>query len=97
MKHKKTINLIKKCRRDSRTLSLQEIDDRVGVEEKRCSTFLRLSGLLAQGKQNNPKSESRNALITFRDPKTWDVQGEYYFFSGVFIAVCLVLVSIVIP
>ena len=80
-----TIDSIKKCEQDSRTLSLQETDDALGVEANCCSTFLTRSGLLAQGEWGNPKSDQRNALITFCDPKTAEIKG------GVFWILCYVL------
>ena len=76
MKQKPTIDSIKKCKQDSRILSLQETDDEIGVEANFCSTFLSRSGLLAQGECWNQKLEERNALITFRDPKTGKIKGE---------------------
>ena len=80
-----TINSIKKCKQDSRILSLQKTDDAVGVEENFCSTFLSSSGLLAQGEMDNLKSDQRNAVITFWDPKTAEIKG------GVFWILCYVL------
>ena len=71
--------MIKKCKQDSRTLSLQETDKAVGVESNGCSTFLMSIGLLVQGEENNRKSDSRNALVTFRDPATGKLKGESFF------------------
>ena len=76
MEQKPTIQSIKKCKPDSRALSLQKTDKTVKVKDKHCSTFLSKSGLLAQGEWGNPKSDERNALVTFRDPTTADVKGE---------------------
>ena len=76
MEQKPTIHSIKKCEQDSRTLSLQETDKEIGVEAYWCSTFLKSSGLLAQGEINNNIFNGRNALITFRDPKTAKIKGE---------------------
>ena len=70
------IDLIKKCKQDSRTLSLQEKDMAVGVQKNGCSTFLSRSGLVAQGEGSNRNWKSRNAVISFRDPKTAEVKGE---------------------
>ena len=75
MEQKPTIDSIKKCKQDSRTLSLQETDNSVGVRKNKCSTFLSRSGLLAQGECWKAKSQRRNAVITFRDPKTAEVKG----------------------
>ena len=75
MEQKPTIDLIKKCKQDSRTLSLQETDKKFKIKEIRCSAFLSRSGLLAQGEYGNPNSEERNAVVTFRDPKTTEVKG----------------------
>ena len=75
MERKPTIDSIKKCKQDSRTLSLQQTDDVLGVKKYSCSTFLSSTGLLAQGEWNNQNSKSRNALITFRDPKTGKIKG----------------------
>ena len=77
MEKKPTIDSIKKCKQDSRTLSLQETDEAVGEIENRCSTFLKSSGLLAQGEWGNQKSDERNALITFRDPTTATAKGGF--------------------
>ena len=75
MEQKPTIDLIKKCKQDSRTLSLEDTDDEVGVRGNYCSIFLSRSGLLAQGEWNKTLLKSRNALITFRDPKTGMLKG----------------------
>ena len=75
MEQKPTIDSIKKCLQNKRILSLQETDDAIGVEANRCSTFLSWSGLLAQGEFKNKKSDSRNSLVTFRDPETAEVKG----------------------
>ena len=75
MKQKPTIKKIKKCKQDSRTLSLKETHKAVGVKENCCSTFLKSSALFAQGEYENQRSKSRNAVITLRDPKTWKVKG----------------------
>ena len=85
MEQKPIIDSIKKCKKDSCTLSLQEKDDAVGVEANWCSTFLSSSGLLAQGEMDNLKSDQRNAVITFWDPKTAEIKG------GVFWILCYVL------
>ena len=86
------INSIKKCKQDSRTLSLQETDKVVGVRSNWCSTFLSSIGLLAQGEWNNPKSDQRNAVITFRDPKTGNLKGGLFWilccFTCGFFVVC---------
>ena len=84
MKQKPTINKIKKCKKDSRTLSLQETDNEVGVGSNCCSTFLESTGLLAQGEWCNFKSKDRNAVITLWDPKTAEVKGQYSLLCGVF-------------
>ena len=81
MEQKPTIKKIKKCKQDTRTLSLQETDDAIGVESNGCSTFLSSIGLLAQGEWNNKKSKSRNALVTFRDPKTGNIKGDRFLIS----------------
>ena len=75
MEQKPTIKSIKKCKQDSRTLSLQETDKEVKIKESRCSAFLSRSGLLAQGEFGNRKKSKRNAVVTFRDPKTGNVKG----------------------
>ena len=75
MEQKPTIQSIKKCKQDSHTLSLQETDDVLGVKKYSCSTFLSPIGLLAQGEIENKKWDQRNALITFRDPKTQKIKG----------------------
>ena len=75
MGQKPTIQSTQKCKQDSRTLSLQLKDDAIGVKSNWCSTFLSSSGLLAQGEAYNPKLDERNAVVTFRDPKTADVKG----------------------
>ena len=75
MEHLPTIDSIKTIELDSRTLSLQETDYALGVEANGCSTFLSWSGLLAQGELSNKKSKSRNAVVTFRDPKTGNLKG----------------------
>ena len=76
MEQKPTIDSIKKCKKDSKILSLQETDNAVGAVENGCSTFLSSIGLLAQGEQNILNFEKRNAVITFRDPKTAKVKGK---------------------
>ena len=76
------INSIKKCKQDSRTLSLQDKDDALGVEANWCSTYLSKSGLLAQGECRKSKSQKRNTVIMFRDPATAEVKG------GVFWSLC---------
>ena len=81
---KSIINSIKKCKNESRTLSLQETDDTVGVEANWSSTFLSSTGLLAQGEWNNPKSDERNAVVTFRDPATGEIKGGESLFTIVF-------------
>ena len=68
------IDLIKKCKQDSQTLSLQETDDAIRVQLNGCSTFLSETGILAQGEFWN--SKSRNALVTFRDPASAEVKGK---------------------
>lgn len=78
MEQKPTIDSIKKCRHDTHTLSLQETDDAIRVENNGCYTFLSSSGLLVQGEQNNEKWESRNAVVTFRDPKTGKLKGREF-------------------
>ena len=80
MEQKPTIQSIKKCKRDSNILSLQETDHAVGVRENYCSIFLKSSGLLAQGEWDNQKSDERNAVVTFRDPTTAEVKGWGSFF-----------------
>ena len=70
--------MIKKCKQDSRTLSLQETDDALGVIQNGCSIFLRSIGLLAQKQWDNKKSKSRNAVITFLDPATAEVKPERF-------------------
>ena len=87
MEQKPTIKSIKKCNQDSRTISLQETDDALGVEENWCSTFLSSSGLLAQGEFINQKLDERNALVTFRDPATAKVKGQNLRFFAVFIEI----------
>ena len=87
-----TIQSIKKCKKDSPTLSLQEKDDEVGVRGNSCSTFLRSSGLLAQGEWCNPKSDQRNAVITFRDPKTSQIKGRVFWILCFFTSGFLLLV-----
>ena len=76
MNQKPTIDSIKKCLQNKRTLSLQDTDDALGVKSNWCSTFLSSICLLAQGEYWNKKSKSRNALVTFRDPTTAEVKGE---------------------
>ena len=78
MEQKPTIDSINKCRQDSRILSLQETEDTVGVKANHCSTFLESSGLLAQGEYDNSKSKTRNAVITFRDPKSSEIKGRIF-------------------
>ena len=78
MEQKPTIDSIKKCKRRSRTLSLQETDDALRVKANCCSTFLKWSGLLAQGEYCNKNSESRNALVTFRDLATGKLKGKRF-------------------
>ena len=78
MKQKPTIDSIKKCKQETRTLSLQETDKALGVESNCCSTFLSSIGLLAQGEDNIKKQNERNAVITFRDPKTTEVKGRVF-------------------
>ena len=80
MKRKPTIKKIKKCKKDSHTLVLEDTDDNFGIRSNNCSTFLKSSGLLAQGEWSNRKSKDRNAVITFRDPKTAEVKGGVFCF-----------------
>ena len=87
MEQKPTINSIKKCKQDSRTLSLQETDNEIGVEANCCSTFLKSSGLLAQGECWNGKSKERNALIKFRDPNTGKLKGRNFRLFSLLVAV----------
>ena len=97
MKQLITIKLIQKCKQDLRTLSLQETDDVIGVKENYCSTFLSKSGLLAQGEYNSPNFKSRNAVVTFRDPKTAEVKGKNYLHYVVFVVSFLMFVTNVTP
>ena len=76
MNQKPTIKKIKKCKKDSLTLSLQETEKLFGVKKNGCSTFLSCSGLLAQGEVDNRKLNQRNPVVTFRDPKTCKLKGE---------------------
>ena len=76
MEKKTIIDLIKKCKKDSSTLSLQKTDDALGVKAYCCSTFLKSSGLLAQGELNILNSDKRNPVVTFRNPKTGNIKGE---------------------
>ena len=87
MRQKPTIDSIKKCKQDSRTLSLQDTDKAIRVEDNWSSTFLSSIGLLAQGEAYNPKSDQRNGVITFHDPKTAEVKGGNFYFCWVFIIV----------
>ena len=80
MEQTPTIDSIKKCKQDSRTLSLQETDDPIGAVENGCSTFMSSIGLLAQGEFWNKKMFARNAVVTFRDPKTGIVKGRIFNF-----------------
>ena len=75
MEKKPTIDSIKKCKQDSQTLSLLETDNKIMAIENGCSTFLKSSGLLAQGEYKNRRWKSRKNVITFRDPKTGNVKG----------------------
>ena len=90
------IDLIKKCKQDTRTLSLQETNNALGLEANNCSTFLSWSGLLAQGEGNNKKQNERNALITFRDPATGKLKGWDSGFCEILVAAFLFLVSCII-
>ena len=93
-----SIDSIKKCKQDSRTLSLQETDNEIGVEDNWCSTFLSRSGLLAQGEYNKKKLEDRNALVTFHYLKTSHVKGKDSKICSVFLLQSLlVLVCSVTP
>ena len=86
------IKKIKKCKHESRIITLQETEDEIGVKERFCSTFLSLSGLLAQGEIENPKSDERNAMVTFRDPATGKLKGRDSGFCEMFFAflfICL--------
>ena len=76
MEQKTIMDFIKKCKQDSRILSLQETYDAVAIEDKNCSTFLSKSGLLAQGEGVLLDSKKRYDVITFRDPATTEVKGE---------------------
>ena len=76
MGQKPSIDSIKKVKQYFWTLSLQETDDAVGVRWNYCSTFLKSSGLLAQGEFCNIMSFKRNAVVTFRDPATAKVKGK---------------------
>ena len=42
---------------------------------------------MAQGEGYNLEWESRNNVVTFRDPKTAEKKGEYFGFCAVFLAV----------
>ena len=97
MRQKPSIDSIKKCKKASRTLSLRETDDAVGVRWNCCSTFLSKSGLLAQGEQGNTESDSRNAVVTFRDPRTAMVKGCDSGFDYTFVEVFMILVCGIIP
>ena len=87
MEQKPTIESIKKCKQDSRTLSLQETDKAVGVRGNWSSTFLSSISFLAQGEAYNSKSYRRNAVVTFRDPKTAQVKGKIIPFFAVSFAI----------
>ena len=92
MGQKPTIQSTQKCKQDSLTLSLQQKNDALRVKSNWCSTFLTRSSLLAQGEWSNPKSSKRNALVTFRDPKTGKVKGNDSEFCDVLIDVFSILV-----
>lgn len=92
-----SFELIKKCTKDSLTLSLQEKDDTVGVEANYCSTFLKPNGFLAQGEFYNLKSHERNAVVTICDPKNAEVKGGNFEFCIGFFAFYFVLVCGVTP
>ena len=87
MGQKPSIKSIKKCKQFFRTLSLQETDYALLVKQNYCSTFLKSSGLLVQGEFWNRKSGSRNALVTFRDPKTGKVKGNDSWFNSLLITI----------
>ena len=89
MEQIQTIDSIKKCKQNSKTLSLQETDDAFGVRGSLCSVFLCSSGLLAQGEYVNPKSDQRNAVVTFRDPKTGKLKGRDFFCCCILFFRCL--------
>ena len=86
MEKKPTLDSIKKCKQESATFSLQEVNDALGLQGIYCSTFLSSIGLLAQGEWDNQKWKSRNAVVTFRDPATAELKGKNKPFFAMFVA-----------
>ena len=56
-------------------ITLKEPDPKIGVAHTDCSTFIRRKQLLVRGERNNPKPNSRKALLVFCDPESAEIKG----------------------
>lgn len=90
MKKKISFDSIKKYRQNIPNVYQKKKNLLIGETGNYCSTFLSFSGLLAQGEWNNPKKNSRNAVVRFRDLKTGNLKGEDFRYLYVFIKLFVV-------
>jgi hypothetical protein len=70
------VNLLKPIQKEGQIRNDGDKDNSIGVKHTYCSTFILEKHLLVKGEVNNPKSETRTAMVDFHDALTGEIIGK---------------------